>query len=295
VNAGKLLTFGAGSHTASGASSISGAGTVKFNAVTTFSGSYNVTGDTQVFVNTTFDATSSITSLGSALTVSGGTATFNSGDAISLQTLTQSTGGIAGSDSITVLGDGNSGTTDLNWTGGTMSGTGTTTVSAGATVALSSSTAKTLSRPLVLSGSATQTGTGNLQFFGGTLTVSASGVYDIQSDADLTNNGGTNSVTNAGTFKKTGGTATSTVAVPFNSSGTVIVNAGALELGGGDGGIGHSGSFQGTANLLLTGVTHTLSGSVTVANMFLKTPARSTSTARTTSPRARRSMAALST
>ena len=62
----------------------------------------------------------------------------------------------------------------------------------------------------------------------GTLTNAAGALYDITSDSGLSTIFGNGTVTNAGLFRKSGGTGTSTIAVAFTNSGTIAVNTGTL-------------------------------------------------------------------
>src|SRR5262249_35055717 len=74
----------------------------------------------------TFEPSATLTSLGQLLTVSGGTAMFPAGTALSLPALTI-TGGTLTSGDLTVTGL-------LTWSGGTISGAGTTTAQGGLTL-----------------------------------------------------------------------------------------------------------------------------------------------------------------
>ena len=70
-------------------------------------------------------------------------------------------------------------------------------------------------------------------------------IWNYANDSTLVFGGGnTVAFNNAGTFEKTGGTATSTVGLPFNNTGTVLGNSGTMSFtGGGNCGSTCSGTF----------------------------------------------------
>jgi uncharacterized repeat protein (TIGR01451 family) len=177
---------------------------------------------------------------------------------VTVQGLVLSGGALEGSSSIIV-------TEVMTWTGGTMRGTGTTTIGSGAGLSLSGVSAKYLDeRTLDNQGAITVTGTGNFQLQNGA-SVSNAGSFDLQKDADIMESGGTApTFNNTGLFRKSGESGTSVVAVDFDNSGTVEAQSGRLWLsGGGD----HTGAFTVTlgATLQFGGGDHTLAGSTTVA------------------------------
>jgi hypothetical protein len=65
-----------------------------------------------------------------------------------------------------------------------------------------------------------------------TVNNQSGGVWDIKNDSDIRtyNGGGTAVLNNAGTFRKSGGTGTSTVDSKFNNTGTVEVRSGTLVI-----------------------------------------------------------------
>jgi hypothetical protein len=120
------------------------------------------------------------------------------------------------------------GTTDMNgvmnWTGGTV--TSPVTIAAAGIVNVSGAIAKALNSTMVNNGTINWSGS-NIDFNGGSLTNN--GVIDNSSDATLSNTSFTNSLTNTGTFRKSGGTGTgSIIAIPMTNSGTIQVNSGLL-------------------------------------------------------------------
>jgi len=131
----------------------------------------------------------------------------------------------------TLTGSGNFSTPTLNWTGGTMSGSGKTTVTSALTIG--GAAAKTLSRTIDHSGSATWTD-GQILMNGGAFNNLAGGVFNVSAANSFFNSGGTNAINNAGAISKTSSSVT-IFAVPFNNQagGTVTVNDGTLVLSAG--------------------------------------------------------------
>src|SRR5262249_13674026 len=124
----------------------------------------------------------------------------------------------------------------LDWTGGTMSGTGRT-VAAGS-LAISGSADKTLDgRTLDNRGDATLTGAGGfIGLNGATGNNAADGTLLGQSDAGFTTGIFGTALSpvfnNAGTFRKAGGSGTTSVGWVFNNAGTAEVLTGTLDLHG---------------------------------------------------------------
>jgi hypothetical protein len=160
--------------------------------------------------------------------VVGGTATFNAASTVSNLNLS---GTLSGAGDVTITGV-------LNWTGGTMSGTGKTIVPAGGTLNLSSGSgnSRNLNRILENNGAANWTG-GSLDMNNGTF--QNNGTFTANSATTLQSTGtGTNAFVNAGTFIKQGtgtvqfpftGLGGSTI-VAFNNTGNVDVQVGTLAL-----------------------------------------------------------------
>ena len=176
-------------------------------------------------------------------TYAGGTFTVASGGVLDFSTATHSFSGsfsdaIAGSLQLSsgTLEAASGGATfgfsgnGFDWKGGSISCVGTLTNTQLLTI--SGSNSQYLSGTLSNQGTMVLTGL-YFSFAGGTL--SNSGTFDIQVDKALSHSSGTNSVVNTGTFKKSSGSGTSQVGVPFDNvgSGTVEVETGTLYLSGG--------------------------------------------------------------
>ena len=153
-------------------------------------------------------------------------------------------------------------TTDgaLTWSGGTMSGTGKTVVSLGATLTLSSTNYKDLSRVLEVQGVADYTGS-NLRFgvsqdSPGTIHTTTSGVFNAIGEGDFGIIwGAAHAIVNEGAFTRSGtGTTTVHSGITFTSSDTAEVKEGTLQLAGGG---TDSGTLLGPGIIEFSGGTHT--------------------------------------
>ena len=230
---GTTLQFGGGTHDLQAGSSVSGAGTVDFNAgVVNVNGTYNVTGSTTATgAALTMNPTAILTSLGTNVSVSGGTVTLNSGEALSATTLSLTGGTLGGNDSITVSGA-------TTWSGGTMTGAGTTVAQGGLTI--NGTGAKTLSGGRILEhqGTGSWTGSGAIVFGAGASTLRiASGIFTV---GDASTNQNTISslarhleVLSGATLQKSSGGTTNfiTGVSSFTNAGTVKVLEGTLSFG----------------------------------------------------------------
>jgi hypothetical protein len=260
VASGATLNFTGGYHNLTAASSVSGAGAVVFSGGTTeVRGTYNVTTSTSS-TGGTVNFLGTITSVGSALTISGNATANFVGNSFSVGTLNLSGGTLLGVGTVTVTGT-------MNWTGGTMADTGATTLGSSGTLAISGGNGKTLdARTLNLTGgaSATWIGPGGLAFFNGAVLNNRAGAtFTVQTDTGLSTTGALSAFNNAGSFIQSNSTGTTTIGTPFFNSGTVNVQTGTLVLG--LGGVS-SGSFtaQVTATLNFAGGDHNLTAASTV-------------------------------
>ncbi|WKJ91035.1 hypothetical protein QZJ86_02605 [Methylomonas montana] len=196
------------------------------------------------------------------LNLVGATTANNATGNSTIGNFTQSGGALNGAGNLTVTGN-------ANFTAGTHSGTGTTTLQGTTTI---SSNGLDLDAGRVLRNEGTVTwSSGNLNLnatgSGGSGRVdNASGaVWDSQSNqqvfatafGDLNNLAGFPAFNNAGIFRKSGGTGTTTVSTTFNNTGTVDAQLGSISLSGGG---THSGTLRaaGGAELDLAGGTHNL-------------------------------------
>lgn len=233
------------------------------------------------------------------MTVSG-SVTFNANEALGSLLLT---GTLAGSGSVSIYGT-------LTWSGGTMSGTGTTYVAVGSTLLINGAS-HTLSRPLDVSAPASWT-EGDIAFVGGSLAVRASSTLTLNPVATVIATGGPaasglNTFINQGSVVKTGTGTTRFAAgangVELTNSTQIVVQQGTLELSGGGTNTGQmqslsgatltlgatiawtAGSISGAGTVGFTGGTHSVlatqfnptgpvnfsGGTVTIGNSFTPT------------------------
>lgn len=211
--------------------------------------------------------------------IAGGTLTIND-DVDGPSNLVLNSGQINGSDDLTLPGL-------FTWAGGTLGGTGTTTIPNGATLTINGSNEKTINGGHILNivGTATWSGSGNIaatddpiiqnfgtfsiqqaeQFSGagsfdnnGTLNVAAGTLVSIFGGGAQLNNGGTVNVT-SGTFRlDSGGFNTATINLSANT---------VLDFDGGTFQVSGSPSLSGTGVYQLEAGTLTVNANVSVAKL----------------------------
>jgi len=196
--------------------------------------------------------------------INGATLTFNPD--VVVQDLDVLAGTLGGNSTVTVSGV-------MNWTSGTMSGSGRTVVAPGATLNLANPGSLLLnSRTIENEGTIIWTGEGLLEVFSGTVITNGAGaLFDAQNAAQLAyQSGAACRFDNAGTFRKelNPGTTTFSTGLPLNNYGIVdlqsgtllcndiLVNNGTVSLAGGTtnqlaGGGSASGSFTAPATALV--------------------------------------------
>src|SRR5438477_2516428 len=195
------------------------------------SGTYTVNLD----VSPTVDSITLGGATGTQTLVIPSTLTLNGPDASSVTTngILSLTGVLTGGGTLNVNGT-------LNWTsGGVMSASGITNVAAGATMNLSPSVGYLDTRTLNLSGNTVYSGGGTIRMQNGATINNLSGaIFDAQSDGNVVHSccsGGNGGFNNAGTFKKSAGTGSTTIlgSVAFNNVGVVQADSGAIAMQGG--------------------------------------------------------------
>lgn len=143
----------------------------------------------------------------------------------------------------------------MNWTGGTMSGGGRTIIPVGATLNAAVPGVVSLNtRTLENAGTSLWSGAGVLGMnFGAVITNRSGALFHVQNSATLHAGAGANRFDNAGTFRKSTSTGTTTVNSIFNNSGTVEIQTGTLLCGGGFTNQGLVTLSSATTNLLAGG------------------------------------------
>jgi hypothetical protein len=192
-----------------------------------------------------------------ALILSGGTLTLSQSSTIN-GPFSLTGGTLNGTGSLTLSGP-------TTWSAGGMSSVGTTTLASGASMDLAGSATKTLStRTLTIAGAMNWTGTGGISGSNAAIINNQlGGVIDAQNNASLTSSGTASILNNAGLFKKSGGTGSTSVAWAFNNTGSVQVQTGTLSLSGGG---TDTGAFDVSAGatLAFAGGTHNLNAGTTM-------------------------------
>ncbi len=160
---------------------------------------------------------------GGTIAINGATVTFKVDIAIDTATVAFSSGTVNGAGVVTIRHT-------LNWSGGTMSGSATTTIADTGSINISGVvTLDTRTLTTNLSAIGTMVGACGL-VMRNSATVNNTGSFDIKVDCGANGNGTWN---NDGSLKKSAGTGTALFGVTFNNSGTVLVQAGTIELSGG--------------------------------------------------------------
>jgi len=160
--------------------------------------------------------------------LNGGNLTVNEDLIVSNLDLVSSSSTLSSTGAVTVA-------TAMNWTAGTMSG-GRTIIPVGAALNLSPPSSVTLSsRALENGGTVLWTGAGSISLLSGVLTNRLGALFHAQNSAVLALGGGANRFDNAGTFRKSVSSGTTTVqsGIGFNNSGSVEIQTGTLLCIGG--------------------------------------------------------------
>ena len=123
----------------------------------------------------------------------------------------------------------------MNWTAGTMSGSGRTIIPFGASLQVGNPSGVGLQRTLENGGTVLWTGAGGIILLNGVVTNRAGGLFEAKNSAQFFFAGGACRFDNAGTFRKSVNTGITTVpsGVSFNNSGTVDIRSGKLAANGG--------------------------------------------------------------
>ena len=225
VPAGSTIVFGGGTFTSTSGSSITGAGTLIVSSGTeTFAGTVNVTGS-NVFSGGSVDFTGNYNCT-NTIVISGATADFNGTGTVAPPTLTLSSGTLGGSDVVTVG-------TVMNWTGGSMNGTGRTVIPSAATLNIASASSVSITSYTLDNGGTALWSGGTIGMNGGVITNEAGALFQIQNPASIFDDGGSPRFDNAGTVRITGSGTNFFELVPFNNYRDTQIQGGTLQIDGG--------------------------------------------------------------
>jgi hypothetical protein len=120
----------------------------------------------------------------------------------------------------------------MNWSSSYLTGSGRTIIAAGATLTITNAGNLTLARTLENAGTTVLTG-GPRLFLSTMITNRPGALFEIQNAQEFVFNGGAPRFDNAGTFRKSSNTGTTTIGVQFNNYGMVDIRIGALAVNGG--------------------------------------------------------------
>jgi hypothetical protein len=194
INAGIFRLLGASVFSSSG--SINGSGALEFlNTTAHINGSFNLTG---------------------AVTMNQGV-TVNVNTTANVTELTMVSGVLSGSGAVTILNS-------MDWNGGNIERSGTSTIATGATLNMNSASFKSLNSPLTNNGVANYRDTHF--FINSTFDNRVGAIFNLLTDFELRGNG---TIQNAGTMIKTGG-APSFVFCQLNNSGRLEISSTSLSI-----------------------------------------------------------------
>ena len=267
VLAGTLDLNGGGTDTGPDTFSVAAAATLGFDGGThNLDASSSVSGAGTIEFGgngTTNFAAGATYNVSGITTVDGGTANFSG--AATTATLTQSAGTLTGTGTVTVSGQ-------TTWTGGTMSGTGSTVADGGLAITVPSTNALNLTnRTLSNAAAATLSGSFFLEVGNNAVIDNlGSGTFDVQDAAGIRTGvfiSGPATFLNQGILTKSTGAGTTTIInTGLNNDGTLSVLAGTLDLNGGGTDTGpDSFSVAAAATLGFDGGTHNLDASSSVS------------------------------
>ncbi|HEX4262948.1 MAG TPA: LamG-like jellyroll fold domain-containing protein [Verrucomicrobiae bacterium] len=225
----------AGNFTSVLGSTITGAGNLIFTGgFIDLGGLVNVTGPMAITGNSpTVNFSGTVFCTNNTLSIDTGAANFNGSGIVSPAVVNLTGGTLGGSMVVTV-------TNIMNWTSGTMNGNGRTIISSNALLTINTANAVFLDTR-TLENAGTMVWSGAADFYpsaGAVITNRAGALFDVQSSAAFRGSpGATPRIDNAGTFRKSGGTGTTTVGplypVLFNNYGSVDIQTGGLAFSGG--------------------------------------------------------------
>jgi uncharacterized repeat protein (TIGR01451 family) len=209
-----FLSFDGTSDSFDATSSITGSGAVEFAATTSsFAGSYNVTGT-------------------NALLRINGNVSFTGPSTVTTSALQMLTGSIGGTAALTIAGG--SGQQNV-WEGGTIGGSGAFTNAAASQLDIDGviGTMTLDGRTLTNNGAIHFLSPSNALMLSNGASITNAGTFDIQDDAPITAGPGSNTIVNGGTFKKSAGAGTTSVAPGFTNSNLLDLISGTVSFGGG--------------------------------------------------------------
>jgi autotransporter-associated beta strand protein len=229
VPAGGTFNLGGGTHMFTSGSTISGAGnfTTAFGATATLAGQVNITGP-HTFNGGNINFAGDYNCFDD-LTISGANVSFNGSGTIAPASLTLSLfGNLGGSNLVTVSGH-------MTWgNDSTLSGSNSIIANGGLTIPPGSVFLDGRTLVNMTTGIWSNNAVGSIELADGAVLSNApSATFDCIGDGIIQNSAGSNLAVNSGVFRKIGEPSTTTIYTPFNNSGTIELQSGVLNLGGG--------------------------------------------------------------
>jgi immunoglobulin I-set domain protein/List-Bact-rpt repeat protein len=225
IAAGGSLNFagGAGTHAADAASIITGAGDLIVNGgvTATLAGLVNPSG-AHTFSSGIVNLNGIYICTSNPVTISGATVNFNGASTVAAVNL--SSGTLGGTAVLSIMDT-------MNWSGGTMSGTGRTLIPAGTSLNLINGAIVTLNtRTLENGGTVIWSGGAGMNVNFAVITNRAGALFELRNNVSFVLQAGSSRFDNAGTFRKAvgGGTSTFGSGVIFNNYGTAEIQTGTL-------------------------------------------------------------------
>ncbi len=161
--------------------------------------------------------------------LTGGTVNYNGSNTAFIGDLAMTSGTLGGTNAVTV---GNI----FNWFGGTITGSGPIVAFSGLDISNNTANLNLIGRTVVNSTNGTWVSSpgGSITLINGASISNAVGaVLNMVSGGAIGNGGGANSIINSGLLEVTGSSGTVTVGVPYNNSGTTIVETASMILNSG--------------------------------------------------------------
>jgi hypothetical protein len=279
VPAGSAIILDGGTFSSSSNLSLTGSGAlnVSFSAAT-LDGTINLSGSNIFGPGASVDFTGNYICTNNTMLIDGADVGFD-GTGLVAPSMLNLSGGFLGGGSVVTVG------TLMNWSGGSMNGTGRTVISPGATLNFGVANPNALmitSRTLDNAGTANWSGTGQIWMDAAVITNRPGALFNVQNATLIRFAGGTPRFDNAGKFLKSLGTGPSAIdqSVFFTNYGTVEVDAGVLafsspayvQVGGAT--VLNGGSISNSQPLQILGGTLTGSGLISgsVMNAGLLSP-----------------------
>ena len=162
------------------------------------------------------------------LLISGAAAAFNGTGSVTPAIINLTAGSLGGPQNVTA-------TSAMNWTGGSIAGSGLTIIASGATLTINNpgNYISIINRTLDNAGTVLWPAGGSLSVNGGVITNEPGALFQVLGPQSINGAGGAPRFDNAGTFRKSVSIGPATLAIPFTNYGLVDIQSGFLVMNGG--------------------------------------------------------------